>query len=743
MIDQWLKKDLQPIWEQHPVAVLCDPNGEIEFLLKEIAESVTLYRPTDPISELKAKYLIEKNRAASEKTLIYARCRREDLRYLREYCETCGSLDFAHIAGYVKEKVHRTLNLHLNLPDEDLLTAAKISVGKDRSYWLDLCHKGAGEIFDLSKELLPFLHDPDSFDRNRYDAQIREAFYRRICEYLGQPFVKKPAATLAQEVVKAMLDGLATGKVPDLLEDVYANWLDSVECRESFDRYLSAYSLPTAIDLHKVAVNHPFREVDERLLAELATGLETGADIEPLLQKLRQRAENKQARALGLSFWKDVLVLVDFDAKDITFLNTLPECVDFYTKHFAPLDTAIRNLYARLLDRKDLLAPWQSLYRDRVDLFLEQWFRYFSDYEENQTGILQRLLDSNTGKTAIIVGDGVAYEIACQVANKVGARYTLTKDIIYADLPSETENNMSRIYMDNGLTEKVHNEREKYLTGKNTDKSINFVKLSDINDEARPGQYLIAAYKEFDELGEKLQQKALKHFGEAIEFLASKIRLLLDSGYEKVYLLSDHGFVLTGTLNESDKIVGGAPTRAHTAERYIQSDEPLEGMTEMVEEEKPQGKARYLYFSKKLNPFKTPGVYGFSHGGASPQEIITPLFCWERSSNEGSGLEIRIANKDKLAGVTGELFGFKITGSAGSGDLFSRKRRVYLVFFAEGRQINKSDIFAIQADTTTPKEFAFDGHPIIEVQMLDAETKQLLDHATIQQSKSRDLGGLL
>ena len=59
MIDQWLKKDLQPIWEQHPVAVLCDPNGEMEFLLKEIAESVTLYRPTDPISELKAKYLIE------------------------------------------------------------------------------------------------------------------------------------------------------------------------------------------------------------------------------------------------------------------------------------------------------------------------------------------------------------------------------------------------------------------------------------------------------------------------------------------------------------------------------------------------------------------------------------------------------------------------------------------------------------------------------------------------------------
>ncbi len=49
-------------------------------------------------------------------------------------------------------------------------------------------------------------------------------------------------------------------------------------------------------------------------------------------------------------------------------------------------------------------------------------------------------------------------------------------------------------------------------------------------------------------------QKALKYFPETIDFFAEKIPLLLSSGYSKVYLVSDHGFVLTGLLSEADKI---------------------------------------------------------------------------------------------------------------------------------------------------------------------------------------------
>lgn len=47
---------------------------------------------------------------------------------------------------------------------------------KDKGYWFDVCHKGATEIFDLKKELLPFIHDPIAFEADKYDAQLRETF---------------------------------------------------------------------------------------------------------------------------------------------------------------------------------------------------------------------------------------------------------------------------------------------------------------------------------------------------------------------------------------------------------------------------------------------------------------------------------------------------------------------------------------------------------------------------------------
>lgn len=38
------------------------------------------------------------------------------------------------------------MNLNLHLEKEDLISAAKVSVGKDQSYWMDLSHKGDTEV---------------------------------------------------------------------------------------------------------------------------------------------------------------------------------------------------------------------------------------------------------------------------------------------------------------------------------------------------------------------------------------------------------------------------------------------------------------------------------------------------------------------------------------------------------------------------------------------------------------------
>lgn len=745
MIDIWFKNDLQDIHANHSVAVFIDESGDAEFLLKTVAGEYTIHQATSELEELHIKYLIEKAQPSKEHFLIYTHSKKDDLKFIREYCETCGCLEIRYLQNYVKDKVHQTLNLNINLPKEELIAAAKVSIGKDRTYWMDLSHKGATEIFDLKKELLPFVHDPETYSKEKYDAQLRETFYRKVNELLGQDYLQKPARTLADEVVKAMLDGLAAGCCNKTLESVYQGWLDSVSYRGSFNGYLDSYTLSSDPDIWNISIHHPFRQVDERWLAEIGKNISDKATMPTTLAKLRPRTQSRQAQALGICFWSDVIALLEFDPKDIAYLSSFSECVEFYKKHFCKLDTAIRNLYAEFLNKRKLLEPFQELYKEYVSIFLDKWFQNWSGYKESQTGTLQRIIDdARTRKTAVIVGDGVAYEIAELVTEKVKGPVNVKKDSILADIPSETENNMSRIYMANGVTEAVQGNREKYLAAQNPDINIDFIRLDEVIEEARPGHLLICTYKDIDDMGEKLQQKALKYFPEIIDFFAEKISLLLASGYARVYLITDHGFVLTGLLSEADKISVSPKGDFEKAERYIRTEIKQTDLTPtLIEAEKSYKQFGYSYFAKTINPFKTPGLYGFSHGGLSPQELVTPYFCWERSKATTTSLSVAIENKSDLKNVTGALFSIRIRADKGAGDLFSIERKVYLVFFANKAQINKSDVYTIQRNERITKEYTFDGHSEIEVHLLDAATKQQLDRAVVKQNKDKDLGGLL
>lgn len=744
MIDQWFRQDLKSILDTQSVAVFVDESGEAEFLLRTVGNELTIHRSVSEIDELHIKYLIERGQPSPEKFLIYTSIPKDQLKFVREYCETNGCLEIRYLQNYIKDKVHQTLNLNINLPKDELIAAAKVSVGKDRTYWMDLCHKGAAEIFDLTKELLPFVHDPERYGEEKYDAQLRQTFYRKVNELLKQEYIPKPPQTLANEVVKRMLDGIAYGKPHPTLEAVYRNWLDSMSFQSSFPAYLKKYTVPSDTEIWSVSPFHPFQSIDEQWLKVIGKNIGKKEILQKYLPKVSQRMKSKQTKALGITFWHDVKVLLDFDPQDIAYHSSFAECKEFYTKHFYRLDTAIRNLYTEFLNKRELLEPFQEYYKQVISIFFEKWFTYFAGYKEEQTGILQRIIDENSLKTAVIVGDGVSYEIACQIAEKVNGNLKLTKSSIVADIPSETENNMSRIYVANGLTEKVQSKREKFLRDHNPDTAIDYIHLDEVTEDARPAQFLICTYKDIDAIGEKLQHKALKYFPETIKCFAEKISLLFRSGYSKVYLITDHGFVLTGLLSEAEKISVSLDGLSEKAERYVRTEKRQTALAKgFIEVEKNYENYHYLYFSKTMNPFKTPGAYGFSHGGVSPQELITPYFCWERSGASSKLLKATFENKKDLKSVTGELYQLKIVSDKSAGDLYSMERKVCLVFFSGKVQINKSDIFTIKRDQVVAKEYAFDGNAEIEVQLLDAESKEQIDRVIVKQNKDRDLGGLL
>jgi len=744
MIDTWFKEDLDKFYDnKHQVVVFIDESADSEFLLKTLPAEYIIYRVNNDIEELQTKYNIEKSNTNTKKCLIYTQRPKDKLKFIREYCETNGYVPIKYLHNYIKEKVHKSLNLNINLPKEELISAAKVSIGKDKIYWMNLGHKGASEIFNLEKELLPFIDNPEQYEKEKYDEQLRETFYKKINDLLGQKYIKKPVKTLANEVVKAIFDGILIDKCESTLKDVYLNWLDSVTYQNSLFNYLDKYSFPSNFDIWSVNLAHPFRIIDEQWLKIIGTDLTNKEKLPFYLKKISKRDENKYSRVLKITFWEDVKMLLEFDSNDISYLSSFQECIKFYTQHFYKLDKAIRNLYTEFLNKKELLEPFQEHYKQLVSIFLDKWFKYFNEYKENQTGLLQRIIDESESKTAIIVGDGVTYDIACQIADNINGNFSMTRNFVIADIPSETENNMSRIYMKNGITEKIQSNREKFLLEENPDLSIDFIKLDDVCEETRASQILICTYKDIDEMGEKQQQEALKYFPKAINFFAKKTTILLKNGYSKVYLISDHGFVLTGLFNNSDKISVELVNESKKSERYIRTTEKQVALSnDYIEIKKTYKNFNYLYFSKNINPFKTTGVYGFSHGGVSPQELIVPYFCWERAKVVTTSLELFIDNKEDLKNVTGELFQIKIKSDKKDGDLFSRERKVFLIFYTGKTQINKSDVFIMQKNQIIKKEYDFDGNSEIEVQLLDAITKEQIDNAIIKQNKARDLGGL-
>jgi hypothetical protein len=741
MIDQWFKKDIESIYNKHQIVVFVDESQKAKFLLDTLDENIEVHQVSDEIEELHVKYLIEKNRSSDNRYLIYTQQQKDDLKFIREYCETNGTVEIKYLQNYIKEKLHKTLNLNLNMTENELISAAQVSVGRDANYWISLS-SGVGEIFDMEKELLPFLHDPKNY-MSKYDEHLQTEFFKKINEHLKQDYVEKPVLTLAQEVIKTMLDGLANGSIDKTFENVYIAWLDSREYKPSFDNYLKSYALASDVDIYAAHPSHPFVSIDYAWLKEMGLDLQNRDAMVRHLARINQRSSNRQAKSMRITFWNDVKELIEFDEKDINQLSSLQESIEFYTKHLFKVDQAMRRLYTEFIENRSILEPYQEYYKNITVIFLDKWFKYFDEYEQNQTGTLDRILKDNTQKTAVIVGDGITYEAAQNVVSKVSSEFKVISNTILADIPSETENNMSQIYISTGEVKETLQKREQFLKDEHSDKDIGFIYLDQVTEDTQH-QYLICQYKDIDDLGDKMNNKALKYFPEAESYFAQKIEMLLSNGYKKVYLIADHGFVLTGYLRESDKVEVDFSGSIKKAERYIRTVDKQNIDTSMlIEKKQAYHEYNYLYFSTTMSPFKTVGAYGFSHGGLSPQELITPFICWETEKQDVNNLLASIINKSDLASVMGALFSVKIKAEVIENDLFSQERKVYLQFFAQGKQISKSDIITLTSGIEITKEYPFDGYDELEVQLLDVITKEQLDKAVIKKDNARDFGGLL
>lgn len=746
MTDNWIIQDIEKQIAHRNKVIIIDPKGECAFLLPHIEKQHYTILKTDKANteewqrikeELMLRYEAE-SKYKNEKVVFYVTRPKNELSFLFDYCFTHGCVDLSNPVEWLRKKLFATTGHQITLENPMLLTAAKLGIGKDIAWWKKIL-QNLEELVSIEDELVPFLTRPEGFFKDK-ESDVKRLFEEKLFELIGQAYRIVPAKTLATEVVNNLFSCLLNNTISPELLRIYHKWIDSNTYSKALQDYIDSYKIDTLLNIWNVHPDHCFAEIDKKQLHQITANFRNKEFVKEKLQKLYQRIKSRKATNLVPQWWNDIITLFEFDNKPLAHCNSLEKISSFYTTQFHKADRAIRNIYADFLQEEEIVRPIQEHYESLNHELLQHWFDSTNQYQSNQQGYLPKLITQAKPGVAIIVGDGVRYEIAAFIASQLKHKCKVSLETMYADMPSETEHNMSALYVGNNQVLPIHKDREKKLTAI-TGKDITYLNLEALHYGIK-ADYLVLTYKDIDSAGEKLQMGAIKLFSEFENVLTEKISLLLNMGYHQVHLVTDHGFVLTGLLDEADKIDTITAGKKEVHERFIRAVDKQTDK-DWIAFERPYGEFNYVYAAKSHRPFKSKGVYGFSHGGFTPQEIIIPNFVFSKEVAATKGLEITILNKKELSEVTGELFGLKIFATSEENDLFSASRKIQILLYANNIAYTRSNIITIVSGATISIDFSFGGNSEIIAVVVDATNQEQIDSVKINKSNARDLGGLI
>ncbi|MBR4380323.1 MAG: PglZ domain-containing protein [Bacteroidaceae bacterium] len=732
MIGFWFNEDIGRILREHRYLVVTDANGEGEFLLKYLPEDIKQLPISNEYSEIEAKYLAE-SKFADTSVLFYARKKAIQLTFLQEYVQTGGLLVLDDMEAYIKQKLFEATGKNTNLTKDRLLLAAKLSEGKNKNWWQSVAD-GITEPLKLEDWLLNFLHAPAS-TRLKMDGTVWNVFRGEVYRLIDKPQTDQSAETMAQEVVNVILERLIDNSIEGLLLEVYYQWADSTEKAETLRKYVDNYALPDDIDPLKVHQDHPFLLFDQRVLKLLSNAMKFHNETSTIVDFIKQRTKSRKAKAFKPEWLESVLLLSTFAIKGLNSITSYEDIAKYYSQHFAKLDTAMRKIFVAWLNDQDTLRPLQEHYTILNNELLTCWYGIKGKYEPTQKGLVVKAL-SDDKRTAIIVCDGLRLEIAEAIVGGITDKNVkIERNTAFAVLPSVTENGMSALF---GCSEPTVNAQARFNSLKAVCGDVVIMPLDMLN-EGTTAQHLVLNYGDIDQVGEKKQLNGLKDINNYEQELREKIAMLFRLGYRKIVLTTDHGFVLTGILDEADKEPRPDGTLLKLDERYVLTEEPLNAPN-LIERTGRYFDSNYQYYAKTDKPFVTKGAYGYAHGGFTPQECIIPAYELNIDSND-MALGVMISNKKELKAVTGNYFTVKLLAEGCESDLFRSERKIKLLLYAGNKMVIGNMIYSMKPGETINVEFEM-SNGIDKVVLIDKETSAQIDSCEISRSLSRDIDDL-
>ena len=326
MIGIWFKEDIERILAEHRYVVVTDANCEGEFLLKYLPEDIKQLPISNEYSEIEAKYLAESEYADSP-ILFYAKKKAAQLTFLQEYVQTGGLLVLDDMEVYIKQKLFDVTGKNTHLTKDQLLLAAKLSEGKNKNWWQSVVD-GITEPLRLEDWLLDFLHAPAA-TRQKMDETVWNVFRSEVYHLINKPQTEQPAEAMAQETVNVILQSLADNSIEGLLLDVYYQWADSTEKIDTLRKYADNYALPADINPLKAHPNHPFSALDRQLMMMLSNALKLHQDTTELTKFLKQRTQDRKAKAFKPLWLQSVWLLCTFKVEGLGAISTYQDVATY------------------------------------------------------------------------------------------------------------------------------------------------------------------------------------------------------------------------------------------------------------------------------------------------------------------------------------------------------------------------------------------------------------------------------
>ena len=732
MIQKWFIDDIQRVLGEHRYIVVTDAQGEGYYLLNYLPQEYMLIAVKDEWSEIEAKYLAE-SKYRNEKVVFYAKKNAEKLTFLQEYVQTAGLLALDDMEAYIRQKLFAATGKNTTISREKLLLAGRLSEGKDVKWWMSVAD-GITEPLRLEDWLLDFLHAPAA-TRQKMDETVWTVFRSEVYRLVDKPQTEQPAETMAQEVVNVILQSLADNSIEGLLLEVYYQWADSTEKIDTLRKYADNYVLPANINPLKAHPNHPFAALDRQLMLMLSNAMVLHQDTAELTKFLKQRTQDRKAKAFKPQWLQSVWQLCSFKVEGLDAISTYQDVATYYRQHFAALDTAMRRIYTDWLNAPATLRPLQEHYTILNNELLTCWFNIKDNYCSTQKEIVVNALAGDK-RTAIIVCDGLRLEIAEAVVGTItDENVKIDRKTALSVLPSVTENGKSALF---GCEEPTTNCLARYHKLREACPDVEIMQLDMLN-EGTTAHKLVLNYGDIDQVGEKKQLSGLKDIDNYETELREKIRMLFRLGYEKVVLTTDHGFVITGILDEADKEPRPNGHIQKIEERYVLAENPLPP-SNLIQREGKYFDSHYQYYARTDKPFVTRGAYGYAHGGFTPQECIIPVYELTKK-NDDFTFGIAISNKNELRNITGNYFTVKLKADKCDESLFTQERKIKVMLFAGNKLVDGNALHSMKPGDTFCQEYEWvDG--IDKVVITDKQTAAQIDSCEIKKSSSRDIDDL-